>query len=467
MVINRKGVEEMQLLTLADKYWKKPLGLFFSLCVNTYLSYKFISEIISLIDLETLGTISPIIIKIGFPLMANVLIFLIWLWHTRPTKTPKGMLGIVIALKAESKEKHEILLHNFVSRIKEGLTEKYYIHTVTLEEENNLSTPDSIQKYLNDRTAVLFIKSTFREDIKKYELSLSTMVLHAKVEKEVNDYLQNDLNLLTPKFQFNKENSIKSFEVSSSYLKVYAKYFVAYSIALGGQFEKCYYLFNELKEELKILNFKRITQFRDKVNEHLETLLVVLSRNQFEIYWNTYDVNTLQKQKYYLGELGQINMHSYEYKLGMATYYFLNSRDISKAMKCLEGVRNQPAYPHHWYSFAFLYGYAGNLEEMLKMYRKAFKKTNEHHVYYDVERFVTNILEMEPDKYHLHLSLALINDFKGDYQLAQVDYNKFIKRATNKEIYDSKRLLQYIVQGISINVHQAHDEASAALENTN
>lgn len=437
-------------LTIAEKYWKKKIGIVSILIVATWVMgsiYPFIKEIISTFEFESKLFL---LIFCASVLLIDLIIFGIWYYNRKPKKTPHGKLGILIALRAESKEKFQQLRHNFLERIKDGLSDQYYIHTLELEEEDSLSDHESIKESLKARNAVMYICCIFFEDSKDYEVQVNSMVLHKEVEEERRKFLQDDLNVLTPRFELTKEKENLSFRFSSDFLKIYAKYFIAFSFGLGNQLEKSHEIFEEVRNDLQSFKLKN-NPFIRKVNEHLDGLLTVLFILYNEKYLNTSKEEYLDNCYNYLKRLEEINPSSYEHKLGMASYHFMHSRDVVESMKFLkECVKLRVIFPHHWYSIAFLCGYNGNLEEMLKTYRKAFSKTNEHQVYFSVERYIEFILDREPERYHLYLALALINDFKGDTKLAQQDYGIFITKASEQEIRLSNKILQYMDQNIHL-----------------
>ncbi|MDE3019426.1 MAG: hypothetical protein KGI53_10440, partial [Nitrospirota bacterium] len=111
-------------------------------------------------------------------------------------------------------------------------------------------------------------------------------------------------------------------------------------------------------------------------------------------------------------------------------YYFLHDHDIDKAKKEIKKSKN--ARNSTWqYSAAFLAAYEGDLEQAHKIYQRAFRGQVTPSTPLEVETFIHDVLEVEPDKIQLWYCLDMINYFcKGDMASTRNDFVQFIALAS-------------------------------------
>ena len=131
----------------------------------------------------------------------------------------------------------------------------------------------------------------------------------------------------------------------------------------------------------------------------------------------------------YLDIIQDIDPNHYGGHLLRGIYIFLSSRDIESAKKEIKKAKNNRDAAWLW-SSAFLDAYEGKLEEAHKTYQRAFRGLVADATALQVETFIVDVVNLEPDKIQLWYCLGMINYlYKEDLPSALEDFQCFCKHA--------------------------------------
>lgn len=179
--------------------------------------------------------------------------------------------------------------------------------------------------------------------------------------------------------------------------------------------------------------------------------LVTSGLEATRLYYKNRPHGYLDRMKRYLDVIQEIDPNNYDAHLGRAAYLFLRDHDIDGAKREIRKARNRNERNAAWqYSEAFLAAYERKLEEAHKIYRRAFRGSVLEETPLDVEVFISDVLESEPDKIQLWYCLGMINYFyKKDFASARRDFSRFIEEASRQDKFSvsvqyARRYLQEI-----------------------
>lgn len=424
---------------LLQKSWhKKSTLIIFLLILSLFLFWFF-----SVIEFENYSSYDLIIIAILL-----FVAFIFWKITTKLPKASKNKLGFIVAIIYDSKEEKEKITQDFINNLKLLINQSNYRSNYNFIEYPNyysqkIISPDAARYYLFASKSQFMIygtcKKRFINGKEHHALNLSSIVAHRPLPKEIQKQFSFEFNELFPKkLLIPIENDLLSFEFTSELMNIISKYIISLAALLSGDVDYS----QKLLEEINLLltnnqsSIPSLLKIRRRLPSRLLDVYILQARIAFLGWRNTRTSESIDKTKYYLDKIESLSPNEYLLHLLKAIYYFvvksipLAKNEIRKCNKVNDVI---------WrFSYAFLYAYEGNLKQAYRIYQIAFRKKIEPETTFEVEEFITWVLDTEPDKTQLYFCLGLINYYaKEDIRQAEIDFNKFIEFG-DKNIYQEE-----------------------------
>lgn len=384
-------------------------------------------------------------------------IFLIWFLSRQPPKTKNNKIGLAIAINCETKKERQRLKMEFINAIRDeiqkGNRQQFDVVELSEYHSEKLDLLKNTTKYHRQTRAHLLIYGRCRirehQGTNNYVLDLNASVRHIPIPKEVSTQLSQEMVQIFPrKTLIPVTEEVMGFLITKDIIRFAARYTLGAASLLSSDPFTAFDLHHGLWGEINdILNkeenpFPAYIIMRNKLPNYL------IKEGLFLTSWcyTKKTENYLKEMDKYLTIVQELDPRNYSAHLLRGIYYFLGSRDVENAKKEIRKAKNDRDAA--WkFSEAFLTAYEGNLEQAHKVYQRAFRGNVAPLVPLEVETFILDVLEKEPDKIQLWYCLGMINYLdKGDLASAKRDFSKFISLANENRQFETsvKFAKQYI-----------------------
>ena len=381
-----------------------------------------------------------------------------WFWSTRLPITPDGKIGLVIAIRCESAKERLRLKSDFAHALREEISKNNpsLFHVFEASEYQSNQVLDHVQavEYLRQTRSHLLIWGQCRRRLHNgeptYVLDLSESVRHAPVPKEVSFLLGQDMRMAFPqKVLIPEKHEALGFSVTGDIVTIAAQFTLGIASLISGDPITAFDLHESVWREAKQLAEKGDDQADSyqMLQYRCANLLVLSGLNALRMYYLQKPDGFLGPMKRYLDRVQEIDPGNYSAHLLKGTYLFLKD-DIDGAKKEIKLAKNDRNA--QWqYSLAFLEAYEGNLEQAHKIYKRAFKGSVPDVTPLEVEMFMCDVLDKQPEKIQLSYCLGLVNYFvKHDLTSAMRDFQTFIEKATEGNTFSPSVIFakQYLAE---------------------
>lgn len=417
---------------------------------NIFLVTLLISSLIFYVSL-TKGDFSTVNIQLLiFTIIIDLLLYWVWSKTVLPTKTKKGKIGFVIAIKTENEAQESIINNDVIFNINTILsetsnTQKFHVFPLQKWHANKIQGKEDAIKYLKKCDATLLLQGQFskRKQGKEYyyTLRLTQTVLHNEISQNISDKMSIELGkIFLPKVAIKENDEILGIERTTGLLAEAAKYFVAVAATINKNLIISESLFFEIKNSafLKTHKFNPTAkQLRRMANENLYNISSYKARAAYDKWLFTSNKNEIQiigeeldKQVTYKGK--SIKKY-YNWMLLKAIWLVIWCGKNDDAIKIL--LQCKPINHAAWrYSLAFLYACEGDLKKAVYYYDSAFIRSAGQDLSLNVEIYIAWKIKEEPNNYQLYFCLGYINyKFKEDYDSAIIDLTKFISNEHSRD----------------------------------
>ena len=229
-----------------------------------------------------------------------------------------------------------------------------------------------------------------------------------------------------------------------------AKFFVTQIILLEGNIELAEKNLLDLWGSVNFSNnIPQLKKLKEHVRISLASLYDALAHKEY-CEWKKYHISSkLVSTETLLDKANTFTTPTYARLLLKAICLFHNRRQIDSAIREIRKCSkiNDPCWK---YSLAFLHAYKGNLNYAQRFYKQAFAGELPQGQLLDIEIFIQDILEKEPDKKQLYFCLGLINyQMKLDLQSAEKYFTNFLIACADnekyqKQLFEAKNILDNI-----------------------
>jgi hypothetical protein len=388
--------------------------------------------------------------------LITLIMLVLWYISNRIPNFSKNKINLLFVIKTETQEQYDCINFKLIEKIEDKLNINFRIHLMNRHKANSYKYDNESLSLLIDSSnanMILFGKcySGNIDSIENIVLEFKGAILHKPMPSEVSKLLSIEMQqLIRNEMYIPKSNDILNFKLYIDRIELVIKYLLGLSFYLSADFHSSKSFYEDIYNEVQLIknNEPVINSIKTRIPHRLYEVHEVLATVATINFRITKDEKYLDEMKTSLDLMNKYNPNSYVYFLKLSIYYFLNGRQINNVKKTLNKCKNNKDISWR-YSVAFIDVYNGKLEEAYKKYKNLFNKEYHHELLFDIEDFIVNVIEMEPNKYEMYFALALINYYyKGDNNLAYKYFKTFIDNAqiNNQYINVVNISLSYIAQ---------------------
>ena len=443
-------IDEIDKIEKINFYFQRKISIS---TIQLVLMALLINRLLNSIDI-TNKDIVTVLVENKFLVLNNIIIFgivdivliLIWMVYRKIPKIKKNEIGILFAIRTDNTKIREKIKEDFTAEIGRQISStQLEIKIVALSEyhaEKIDNKKELIKKYHRKANAnfILYGKSRYRthNGKKHYYIEVNESVKHKPISDVNQRKLLKDMFTVFPRnTMFPCADEVNGFSLNTKLFSYGALYIIGLSCIYSNKIYEAYKLHRRCYSyRIHVSNFQ-VNKNYERIRSNLRQLLIseinYLARLEYE-------KRNLENLKYYLEEAKEIAHSSYDIYNLETIYYFLVG-DIQKAFEKVSEAKKVSNGDYTWaYNKAFLYAYDGNIEKAYSTYEIAFRNKSAIDVHIQIEQFIREILEKEPQKYQLHYCLGLIYYYiHEDERLAEIEFGKFIQKENENNYYPKIR----------------------------
>lgn len=430
-----------EIARLLEKYWYKKTGL----------SIAVISAIF--IEGPMLGSFNaPAVVVVPTFLVTIAVIIFVWYVTKRPPKTPKDKIGFLISIACENDKESQQVREDFIiplrQLVKSGEAGKAF-HFIEIPEhiaKDIVDIDDATDLRIKCRAHfVLYGRVRLRKigNEDHHVIDLNGIVAHRPISKGVTELFSREFSELLPRrVNISKENDLLSFQFTSEWTEVVAKYIIGIAAAMSGDISYAQALYSEVKDRLvgKDVNFPVYQKLSERLPIRVSELNEAMAAAAHKAWYETHDPEYLDQLGEYLEKVDPSRVELKRVLNLRAIYILLKEKDGNRAISVLRKAKDTSG-AIWYYNMAFLYAYTGDLKKAIRNYRAGIIFRVEPEVISQIEDFICWVLNQEPEKYQLYYCLGFFNwQVKGDTIKAIEDLEIFLRSGTDTE-YERERML--------------------------
>lgn len=398
------------------------------------------------------------------------LVFVTWWVLRQPPRTPKNKIGFLVSLASEDDSEASRLRQDFLNPlqrlIKSGESGKAF-HFIQLPKrfaENIVDEEDALQARIKSRAHFMLYGQVRLRQIggkEKHVIELEGIVTHKEIPQHLSKSLSTEFSELLPRrVQIDTENDLFSFQFTSEWAEVVAKYIIGVAAAISGDSGYAEQLYRDVLGRLdtKDRTFPVFQKLSDRLPNRIAELYEARANDAYRKWLDgseplpalidEFHIDLQEARKYR-------TVPKDELKYLLAIDAFLHGRDIQAAidfLKIPKGVNSKSKGLWHL-NMAFLEGYQGDLKRSSTHYSEAAKCALEIDVLVQVEAFACRVLDFEPDACELLFCLGSFNRLvKGDRQQAIKDYESFLKHDCSSAYAKERKLAEKWITQLQVDL---------------
>lgn len=352
-------------------------------------------------------------------------------------KNKKDKIGILIGIYTENQRDEIQIKNDFIREMKTLITSRslgrlFNIIVLNNYQSQKVDTPEQALE-ISNKTKTHFVISG---DFKKRQLAgqsmcvlnLRSLVRHAPItDLAVRTQFRGEFGRIFPSgFRFPERDELPGFELTTNITHEAVIYLLGRAALLSGDVFLSLQLHNSLYERIR----KEILTYKIQQLKIIKGNLPKLLGHEYTLAAYLHYVS---KQHRDMGKVKEYSQIAIKYDpricnahLLLAIYFFLEKKLYESSQEIKKAKRIAPRDGAVLYSQAFLYFYDRNFPRGEIAYKKAVNTSVAPETLFQVESFITDVLDREPDKAYLYYPLGLINyKAKGDYTLATDYFQKF------------------------------------------
>jgi hypothetical protein len=367
-------------------------------------------------------------------------------------KNKRGRVGIAVAITPEDPVLGRQVSADFIDSLKTRLQtdrEASRFHLVIVPEWAAVKCQDAysaVRILRKVRCHFILYGRVDRRQIggkSQHILRFEGAVVHGQLAPDVQKTLRDDFNTTLPrKIHFPDDNSIFSFEATSEWAEVAARYVVGLAAMYSGDLGYAEQLLLSVRDRLRSTS-PRVAPLQEiarRLPARLRTLYEAWQAAVFDIYYLRRERNLVLQLRYVSDNLLSLDPKHYGALLSAAICDFVLDRNVKAAKRRLGKCTHVEDVAWR-YSLAFLHAYEGNMKLAREEYQRAFQgPLRDVTLPVQVEEFMQMILDEEPGKAQLHYCSAVVNlRAKQDREGARRDFSAFLNDEGSKEYPEERR----------------------------
>ena len=390
-----------QLANFAGKTWYEKRGLIAALIVT------FATSLATMVSVQM-----PIVAITIIEVTICAGIFIAWMLSRRPRKCPTEKIGFLTSIACSDDKVEKKLQEDFIqplrTLIKSGTTGPVFCF-MELPQFLARTIVDLDQaEVFRQRCAAHFmiygrvrIRQINGNDC--HVIELNGIVAHAAIPEKIHKMLQEEFSELLPRrLHIPVANDILSFQFTSEWAEVVARYVIALAATVSGDFDYAEALLRDVIARLsgRDHTFPAFKLLSERAPQRISELYSAKAQFALDRWTDSRSPEHLDEIERCLQQLSAPDKETPVAVNLMAMLAFLRFRDTERAISLMRRS-NSPSQLVWHVNLAFLYAYGGNLKLAIRHYRKASEippQADWHNVIAQVESFMVWLLEVEPEK---------------------------------------------------------------------
>lgn len=369
---------------------------------------------------------------------AYLALFALWWWTRQPPKAPANKIGFVVSISYSDDNEGKKLQEDFIRPLRElvksGKAGKAF-HVMEMPQHIATTIQDQDQAValrIKCRAHFMIYGRVRLREINGKEvhvLDLEGLVAHTPVPDQIASLFAQEFTELMPrKLHVAKENDLLSFQFTSEWTDLVARYIIGLASAISGDWDYAETLLQEVKARLhgKSTDFPVYLKLKERVPLRISELYQARALTAYNKWVETKDDSFLRQSEAHLANLAPAHRDSKEALNLKAILAFVLQRDIDEAIALIKRVKT-PQHSQWHLNIAFLLGYDGQLKNAIRHYRLAAKIETSPETLSQIEDFIVWVLQVEPERSQLYYCLGFFNwRIKGDLMRAAQDFESFL-----------------------------------------
>lgn len=383
----------------------------------------------------------------------SLVLFFFWLFSMKPPKTPKNKVGFLISIASsdenDAKKVKEDLVVPLMQLVKSGKAGKSF-HFMELPQHlaEKILDPDQAEliRIRSGAHFMLFgrVRKRQLDDGKIHHFfDFEGTVAHQPVSDQVSKSLSAEFSELLPrKIQIPSENDLFSFQFTSEWAHIVAKYIIGIAAACSGDIFYAEKLFDDVRDGLttKDKSFPVYAKLNERLPIRKAEIYEAMATSIHRQWAISYDPELVPQINDWLDKIDTNHQSRPAVYALRAICAFVTHKNVDGAMDFMKKLEQQ-ANPVWNLNMAFLYGYNRDLKHSIQQYRAAAQLLIEIEVINQVEDFLNWAIEENPDQYQLNYCLGFFNwQVRGDNLQAKNNFLKFLKLCQPNEFLKEKEL---------------------------
>ncbi len=385
-------------------------------------------------------------LQLAVCLTTPIIFLTVWWIARRPPRTPRGKVGILLAIRAESDADAHRLRHDFIDHLKNTIrrgdsTKDFYLGELPLFIAANLETEEDKTTLLAKSRASLLITGISKrrklDGGESHVLDLEGLMVHAAVTATAHHQLSTDFSTALPRRTIvPDDHSVFAFEAASQHVGLGVMLVIGIAHLFAGKLSTAERLFLDVEKSLntsptdsiaaRLLSGPSEEWLRRLYDRWIGALHSEYARNR-----NNALIPTIENKA---DKLLARQPKSPVANTSKALCRFLLDRDTNLARSHLERLGRSGGVSRVL-NLAFLDAYEGDLRSANEHYKTLFRELDpKMATLIEAEEFIQLILEQEPERHELHFCLGVINyKAKNDLAVATGAFRAFLcERAPGK-----------------------------------
>lgn len=339
-------------------------------------------------------------------------------------RAKRDELGVLFIIRAENDAIYQEAKFNIVENFKNVVNKfgtKFTAKCMNASNINNYNLGDKkqIMKLLEKSNCFFSVDIVYQVDsvnnTSNYQLKINTATIHPRLPKSFIAILRGELLKVSEpikNLKFTKDQKLEKLEITVEQLSYIVKYILGLTLFLDNSNSYAIALFDELyRTDITTV----LPNLSPSFNKLYYNVCLAFESECIDEFHDKKDYSKLDVAEHYLNRMNELFPDTYGYHLDMAMLSFIKYKNTKTSIQHITFCRSQNNDDAWKYSDAFLTAYTTlDVNLICKKYEEAIK--SEYNIM-NIITFIENVLLDEPQKYTLHLALAILYHTYGDKQL--------------------------------------------------
>jgi hypothetical protein len=309
---------------------------------------------------------ASIVIGSAIWLITVVMLLAIWCFSRRIPRTPKKKVGFLVSINCSDDNESKRLKEDFIvplrQLVKSGATGSL-VHFIELPQHHaqRIIGPDEAQELRIKSRARFILYGRVRlrkiEGQEHHIVELEGVVSHRPVSDQISAALAQEFTELLPRrVQISTENDLFSFQFTSEWAGIVARYIIGIAAACSGDVNYAEALYREASEQLstKDTSFPVYRKLTTRIPTRISELYEARAHAVHLRWTETHSDQYVTRLGEFLQGVNKSRWREPRVANLRAIYAFLANRDIKEAIICLRQVKDKNYATWH-FNMAFLF----------------------------------------------------------------------------------------------------------------